>query len=102
MVEIKDMEMPSCCAYCYCCVEDKYADKTCVLLGSEWEESDYNKNHRDEKCPLEEKVGKWIPIWDSEAHLAILAYQCSKCGIFTNTQSNYCADCGSKNERYEE
>ena len=63
MVAIKDMEMPSCCAECDLCVEDKYADMTCVLLGSEWEETDYNENHRDEKCPLvetraEEKLEK--------------------------------------------
>ena len=64
MVAIKDMEMPKSCSNCDFCVEDKYADMTCVLLGSEWEETDYNDNHIDENCPLveieERKVGKWI------------------------------------------
>ena len=54
MVAIKDFGMPSCCAMCNFCVEDKYTDMTCVLLGSEWEETDYNENHRDENCPLVE------------------------------------------------
>ena len=54
MIAIKDMEMPSCCANCPLCVEDKYADMNCVLLWSEWEETDYNENHRDENCPLVE------------------------------------------------
>ena len=56
MVGIKDKEMPKACTRCDCCVEDKYADKTCVLLGSEWEENDYINNHRHEGCPLVDAV----------------------------------------------
>lgn len=56
MVGIKDFGMPSCCYNCDFCVQDRYADMTCVLLGSEWEETDYNANHRDEKCPLVDDV----------------------------------------------
>jgi hypothetical protein len=56
MIAIKGMEMPKNCSQCNLCVEDKYADMTCTLLGEEWEETDYNENHRDEKCPLVEIV----------------------------------------------
>ena len=56
MVEIKGMEIPKSCSQCKLCVEDKYADMTCVLLCEEWEENDYNENHRDERCPLVEIV----------------------------------------------
>lgn len=56
MVGIKGMEMPKSCCECKLCVEDKYADMTCVLLCEEWEENDYNENHRDENCPLVEIV----------------------------------------------
>ena len=56
MVGIKDKKMPKSCARCDFCVEDKYADKTCVLLGSEWEENDYINNHRHEGCPLVDVV----------------------------------------------
>lgn len=56
MIAIKGMEMPKSCSQCNLCVEDKYADMTCVLLCEEWEESDYNENHRDENCPLVEVV----------------------------------------------
>lgn len=48
--------MPKSCSQCNLCVEDKYADMTCVLLGEEWEETDYNENHRDDNCPLVEIV----------------------------------------------
>ena len=56
MIAIKGMEMPRSCSQCNLCVEDKYADMTCVLLCEEWEETDYNENHRDGKCPLVEIV----------------------------------------------
>lgn len=56
MIAIKGTEMPKSCSECKLCVEDKYADMTCVLLCEEWEETDYNENHRDEKCPLVEIV----------------------------------------------
>ena len=56
MIAIKGMEIPKSCSQCKLCVEDKYADMTCVLLCDEWEESDYNENHRDERCPLVEIV----------------------------------------------
>lgn len=51
-----NMEMPKSCSQCPLCIEDKYADMTCVLLCEEWEESNYNENHRDENCPLAEIV----------------------------------------------
>ena len=51
-----NIEMPKSCSDCDLCVEDKYADMTCVLLCEEWEETDYNENHRDENCPLVEIV----------------------------------------------
>lgn len=56
MIAIKRIEIPKSCSECKLCVEDKYADMTCVLLCDEWEESDYNENHRDERCPLVEIV----------------------------------------------
>jgi len=56
MIAINGMEIPKSCSQCKLCVEDKYADMTCVLLCEEWEESDYNENHRDERCPLVENV----------------------------------------------
>lgn len=56
MIAIKGMEIPKSCSECKLCVEDKYADMTCVLLCEEWEETDYNENHRDERCPLVEIV----------------------------------------------
>lgn len=57
MIAIKGMEeLPKSCSQCNLCVEDKYADMTCVLLCEEWEENDYNENHRDEHCPLVEIV----------------------------------------------
>ena len=45
-------EMPKSCSECQFCTEDKYADMSCVLLGSEWEANDYNSDYRDEKCPI--------------------------------------------------
>lgn len=47
-----NMEMPSCCAECELCINGQYEELTCALLGEEWEETDYNSDHRDEKCPL--------------------------------------------------
>ena len=101
MVAIKDFGMPSCCANCDFCVEDKYADMTCVLLGSEWEESDYNENHRDEYCPLveieERKVGKWIRVDHTKV-------KCSNCDIthliaqYPHGVIDYCPNCGSYNQ----
>lgn len=49
-----DMEMPSCCANCVLCINGQYEELTCALLVEEWEETDYNSDHRDEKCPLVE------------------------------------------------
>lgn len=107
-----DMEMSSCCAYCYFCVEDKYADMTCVLLDSEWQETDYNENHRDEKCPLveieEPKAGKWII--DDKEQGRIWHCHCSNCkkdlqdyiGGSENwwlvRLPDYCPNCGAKME----
>ena len=47
-----NMEMPSSCANCELCINGQYEELTCALLGEEWEETDYNSDHRDEKCPL--------------------------------------------------
>lgn len=106
MVAIKDMEMPSCCSQCDLCVEDEYADMTCVLLGSDWEETDYNENHRDENCPFveieEHKVGKWIYDKTSQN------WRCSKCNetpktlgyvgtsAFMTEHFKFCNHCGSE------
>lgn len=108
MVAIKDFEMPSCCAGCGFCVEDKYADMTCVLLGSEWEETDYNEDHRDENCPLvdieEHKAGKWIEVWESQRDEFSGEYdewrehKCSICDFqeMDADRFNFCPNCGTK------
>ena len=54
MIAIKDMEMPSSCANCELCINGPYEELTCALTGEEWEETDYNSDYRDEKCPLVE------------------------------------------------
>lgn len=71
MVAIKDMKMPSSCANCELCINGQYGELTCALLGEEWEETDYNSDHRDENCPLieieesKQREINWIPlIWD--------------------------------------
>ena len=106
MVAIKDMEMPKSCSNCDFCVEDKYADMTCVLLGSEWEETDYNDNHIDENCPLveieERKVGEWCKQNDDYFDW----YECSECGYGSegemqysseyDVRTKYCPNCGAE------
>lgn len=103
MVAIKDFGMPSCCANCPFDALNK------CLLTRQFIKGGRLVNGEDKRlddCPLveieERKVGKWIPIWDSEAHLAVIAYQCSECWIMTNTKSDYCAGCGAEMKGIEE
>ena len=89
MVGIKDMKTPESCAFCDFCVEDKYADMTCVLLGYEWEETDYNENHRDEKCPLVE-----IGTCKDCKHFHNVRKDFNTCDLWTIAcaDNHYCAD----------
>lgn len=105
MVAIK-MEMPTCCSQCDLCVEDKYADMTCVLLGTDWDENNYYKKQKDKNCPLVE-IGtcKDCKHWkDSDGVYRRGISAESKCPINILQVFDgdfYCADFekrGSKNE----
>lgn len=96
MIAIRRMEIPKSCSECKLCVEDKYADMTCVLLCDEWEESDYNENHRDERCPLVEIITckdckHWVKDLtsrvpdDKEYHFCPMI-------DFNTSEDYYCAD----------
>lgn len=94
MVAIKDFDMPSCCANCDFCVEDKYADKTCVLLCSEC----INEKHRDDNCPLveikERKVGKILV----SGKYRVPMYECLGCKNPVMEFWKYCPSCGNNIE----
>ena len=82
MVAIKDFGMPTCCANCDLCINGQYEELTCVLLGEEWEETDYNSDHRDVKCPLVEIE----PLTDTEQciFLSAISREEQVCGKIDN------------------
>ncbi len=80
MIAIKGMEVPKNCSECKLCIEDKYADMTCALLCEDWEENDYNENHRDENCPLVEIV------------------TCKDCKHWRDSDGEYRRGCGAESK----
>ncbi len=51
--------------------------------------------------PHSKECGRWKEVWDKD-HLTMIAYECSKCEVFSNTTPNYCPNCGMKMENGKE
>ena len=53
------------------------------------------KGMRDRYKPQEPKTGHWIRVTDKSGHLV---WECDKCGWQQRFNTNFCPDCGAKND----
>lgn len=101
MIQI-DMEMPGKCSECRFNIKTGGYSKDGNLVAVDFCSLQYQgyeqgNEDRPEWCPLKEAAaGHWIEYpHECGENWEFSMYECSKCGVLTEDDSNFCPNCGA-------